>query len=187
MGKTFRNGWTSPAQHPNDKHWKAQISSRRRKHIKKTCNTMYNDCSDSNDFTMDTRVSNTKHDYKLHYSGFANKCGEKIGYRLNEVTHNSYMRPSDDVNDTLSRLYNHMFNRRGNYTTDISVFKNLNEYDKLKLLFDVKVHDMYKDGYKDDLISIKKQIKRRGHIGYFKGHDNLNDKYLIDNTENEIM
>lgn len=154
MGKTFKHGYMSLGHSFNSLHnfqCKKKTDRRKRKHLfRNDCNWIARDCDLSEKINMS--ITN------LAPKNANNKKPYKIGYCPN--TSNSYSQIKNNILSSIQKQTNIQF-------------VNLNEHEKLEYLLKEECKKNEKMTYFADIINMKKQLKRRGKIGYFKGHNRL--------------
>ena len=170
MGKTFKHGYMI-LQHSFNSHSRHRIDKKNYRQKKRNLTN-----SDFRilyyEYNYDSiYLSNKK--YCIHKKYLLRKP-PKIGYCFN--THNN-------LNDYSNIIYPKFTIGDNKLSREIPTsFKNFEEYKKINILIDEMENiENYYNYVKIGLINMKKQIKRRGKIGYFKGH------YKINKNENENL
>jgi hypothetical protein len=111
----------------------------------------------------DDNVNMTTH-YKKKVEMIVPRNPNKIGYNLNSsTTMNDVLYSS--VTDSCSPSYQ-------------CEFINMSELEKLDVTYKYKMMDCNdkSNNIAKNIIKMKRQLKRRNKIGYFKGHDKSNNK-----------
>jgi len=173
MGKTYKSGYMSLHHSFNSLYnfqCKKKENRRKRKLLyKKTCYWMINDC----DKTEILNMSITNLSPKTSYNNI--KRPYRIGYCTNtNITYQEIINDNlpNEILDSISCKYENHKKMFDQYI----YFKNLNENEKIDYLINniktekKNIHPCYCNVDSYHLNNIKKQLKRRGNIGYFKGH-----------------
>ena len=171
MGKTFKSGYMSLGHSFNSLYnfqCKKKANRRKRKiALRNDCKWIANDCNKSEVLNMTISNLAPKNTENI-------KRPSKIGYCANSGV--SYIRVVNKILPNYSMGNNHnglswVYEEERIMFEDDFQFKNLNEKDKIEYLIEKEKNKNSKCNYLYELNNMKKQLKRRGAIGYFKGHD----------------
>lgn len=171
MGKTFKSGYMSLAHSFNSSLYNFQCekkSNRRKRKIalKNDCKWIVNDSNKSEVLNMtisNLAVKNNKNIKRPSKIGYCANSAESYTIIVNKILPNYSM----GNHNGLSWVYEE---ERVMFEDDFQ-FKNLNETEKIEYLIEKEKNKNSKWNYLYELNNMKKQLKRRGAIGYFKGHN----------------
>jgi hypothetical protein len=165
MGKTFKSNGYLPLHHSFGSLKKHQGLKKKNRHKRRMlANGHFNYCVSELD---DDNVNMSTH-YKKKVEMVVPRKPNKIGYTPNTDT------TLDDV----------MYSLLPNFKN--AEFTNMSQIEQLEFVYQCSILNEWSisSPLMKELIRMKRQVKRRNNIGYFKGHDKT--KYYSDNLDDDI-
>jgi hypothetical protein len=160
MGKSYKGGYLHVSDRFN-RHIKKSLRKSTRSDIKYDCHSEVrswnDDCNGKNSnltkntakLSSNVRITDLSHPYKIGY------C-LNTHVTLDEIVHYTYAGCSVGRSDTHKGIPEQ--------------FKTSNNEEQLDMLLE-ELNTLWDKEYTSDINKLKKQLKRRGTFGYFRGHN----------------